>query len=59
VQNIEARPETDFKDLPLKPTAHAATYRRELTAVHDRIDDAGQNALGKPGPGASASRQYR
>ena len=45
VRNVEARPETDFKDLPLKPTAHAATYWRELAAVHDRVYDAGQNLV--------------
>ena len=38
---------------PSSPTAQAATHRRELTAVHDRIDDAAE-----PGPGASSSRQY-
>ena len=31
--------------LPLKTTAHAATYWRGLAAVHDRVYDAGQNLV--------------
>ena len=45
MRKVETRPETDLEDLPLKPTTHAATYRRELAAAHHRVYDAGKDLV--------------